>query len=65
MDNDESCDSYNKSFSSTLDLITSKNIPYNPLTTNSNAVVRTMLERAGVKNVKPVVWAPGWNTTLF
>jgi hypothetical protein len=65
VDNDESCDSYNKSFGSTLDLITSKNVPYNPFTTNSNATVRTILERAGIKGVKPIVWAPGWSTRLF
>jgi hypothetical protein len=65
VDDDNPCDSYNASFGNTLNLITGKNIPYNPFTTNSNATVRTMLERVGIKGIKPVVWAPGWYTELF
>lgn len=65
VDNDASCDSYNGSFGGTLDAITGQNIPYNPFSTNSNATVRAMLERAGIRGVKPLVRAPGWNTPLF
>ena len=44
---------------------TNKNVPYNPFMTNSNATVRTLLERVGIRGVKPIVWAPGWSTRLF
>jgi hypothetical protein len=44
--------------------IEAANIPYNPLSTNSNATAREALERAGYPNVEPAAWAPGWNTQL-
>lgn len=65
VDDDESCDEYNKSFGGSLSAIDAEAIVYNPLTTNSNAVVRTLLERAGISTPKPIVWVPGWNTKLF
>ena len=65
VDNDAPCDSYNERFSGTLELIGRTNIPYDPFGANSNATVQAMLERAGIRGVKPVVRAPDWNTPLF
>ena len=39
-------------------------IPYNPLSTNSNATAREVIERGGFKSPTPPVWAPGWSTPL-
>ena len=39
-------------------------IPYNPFSTNSNAVAREGLERSGLPAGSPPVWAPGWGTRL-
>jgi RHS repeat-associated protein len=65
VDNNESCDKYNKSFSATADAINAANIGYNPLTTNSNAVVTEMLRKAGIPVPAPIVLAHGWGTRLI
>jgi hypothetical protein len=39
-------------------------INYMPVERNSNSTVREALERAGYPDVRPVVWAPAWNTQL-
>ena len=41
-------------------------VPYNPVTTNSNAAVSSVLSRTGLgtKMTKTPVWAPGWSTNL-
>jgi len=54
----------NTNFSKTLQDIGNASIPYNPLSTNSNAVVRETLERNGFNSGTPPVWAPGWGTPL-
>jgi RHS repeat-associated protein len=56
--------SLNNSFVDELQLIDAADIPYNPFTTNSNAVVRTLLQSAGLNPSNPPVSAPGWNTRL-
>ncbi len=40
------------------------NIPYNPLSTNSNAYVTNALQSIGVPTPKAPVWAPGAGTNL-
>ena len=64
LDNDEPCDKYIASFAATAAAINGANIAYNPLTTNSNAVVSNMLRRAGIPVPRPAVRAYGWGTTL-
>ena len=58
------CDSVEAQLSRALNEIEAANIPYNPLSTNSNATAREALERVGYPNVDPAAWAPGWNTQL-
>ena len=65
LDNDDSCDSYNAGFDKALGDIQRAGIPYNPFSSNSNAVVRTVLERSGITPPKPSAWAPGWKTKLL
>jgi len=64
LDNDEPCDKYLASFAATASAINAANIAYNPLSTNSNAVVSTMLRRAGIPIPRPAVRAYGWGSTL-
>ncbi len=63
VNDDKDCAEYNKSFSGTLGAIEDAAIPYNPLTTNSNATVGTMLRRAGIR-IRPVARAIGFDQTL-
>ena len=56
---------YNQTFVDTLERINSALIPYNPLSTNSNAVARTVLQDSGLNPTKPSGWAPGWDTNLY
>jgi hypothetical protein len=65
VNDDKDCAEYNSSFSRSLSDIEAAAIPYNPLTTNSNAVVGTLLRRAGIKGVKPVVRAFGFDVDLL
>jgi RHS repeat-associated protein len=65
VDDDQPCDRYDAAFTFALGILENARIPYNPLTTNSNAAVRYMLETARIKYGRPPVWAPGWNTDLF
>ncbi|MFZ0708221.1 MAG: RHS repeat-associated core domain-containing protein, partial [Candidatus Korobacteraceae bacterium] len=44
--------------------LNSANIPYNPLSTNSNAYVTNALQSIGVPTPKAPVWAPGAGTNL-
>jgi RHS repeat-associated protein len=44
--------------------LNSANIPYNPLSTNSNAYVTNALQSIGVQTPKAPVWAPGAGTNL-
>lgn len=64
VDNDDSCDGLNASLGSALSAIGAANIPYNPFSSNSNATVRQVLVNSGINVGKPIVWAPGWNTSL-
>lgn len=64
LDNAASCANYDARFERILMSINQARIPYRPLTTNSNAFVRTTLERAGLIPGSPPVWAPGWDTEL-
>jgi len=65
VNNDEPCESYLGSLAETMRLIRNAGIPYNPFSSNSNAVVSTGLKRAGIPLAKPPVLAPGWDTTLL
>lgn len=60
-----SCDATERNLTRHLGEIDDVQIPYNPLSTNSNATAHTILERSGIHaGVKTPVWAPGWNTRL-
>jgi hypothetical protein len=65
VDDSAPCDGYVASFARTLGAIENRRIAYNPFTTNSNAVVRELLAKAGLTPGAPIVWAPGWNTVLL
>jgi hypothetical protein len=39
-------------------------IAYGVFTPNSNSVVRTLLRTCSIREVKPNVWAPGWETVI-
>jgi len=64
LDNNAACGPYDARFEQIMRDIQNASIPYNPLTTNSNAVAREALERAGLNPGRPPVWTPGWNTRL-
>ena len=51
-------------FSSELDKISLRQIPYKLLDQNSNSVARTLLENCSVPAEKPVKLAVGWDTIL-
>ncbi len=51
-------------FDTTAARIEAAGIPYQLLTVNSNSVIRTLLNRCSIPEVKPAVWAPGWETVL-
>jgi RHS repeat-associated protein len=65
VDDSAPCNGYVASFTHTLAAIANRAIPYNPFTTNSNAVVRELLAKAGLRPGTPIVWAPGWSTVLL
>ena len=52
-------------FDSTSNQIESANIPYGVFTPNSNSVIRTLLHSCTIQEVKPNVWAPGWETYIL
>jgi RHS repeat-associated protein len=62
-DDNEPC-GCNSAFASTLNNIQNAQIPYNPLSTNSNATARAVLQGGGFNPPTPPVWAPGWSTPL-
>jgi len=64
VDDKKDCKEYEDSFTKTLDEIKAKKIPYNPLTTNSNAVAYTMLENAGITGVRASVTVIGFGLNL-
>ena len=39
-------------------------VPYNPISTNSNATAYDLLKTIGLRPPSPKVWAPGWDTAL-
>ena len=51
-------------FDSTSYRIESGNIAYGLFTPNSNSVIRTLLNKCSISEVKPNVWAPGWETVI-
>ncbi len=59
-----SCDAIEGVFAAEADRIEAARIPYSPFGPNSNTTVRTLLEAAGITDVTPVVWAPGWNHAM-
>ncbi len=59
-----SCDRIEAQFERHMDDIEAARINYMPLNQNSNSTVREALERAGYPDVRPVQWAPAWNTQL-
>lgn len=58
------CDAVDARLAAAVDDIEAARINYMPLGQNSNSTVREALERAGYPDVRPVVWAPAWNTQL-
>jgi hypothetical protein len=52
-------------FDSTSYQIEAANIPYGVFTPNSNSVIRTLLHSCSIREVKPNVWAPGWETYIL
>jgi RHS repeat-associated protein len=63
LNDDQPC-ACNPCFDKILQAIQNSKIPYNPLSTNSNAVISTILQACGFGTPNPPVWAPGWGTTL-
>ena len=63
-DDDKACDELNKKLGSAMQAIEDKAVPYNPFTQNSNSTVREALERSGLRQPVPPVWAPAWQTQL-
>lgn len=59
-----SCDAIEATFAAEADRIEAAQIPYEPTGPNSNTTVRVLLEAAGIADVIPVVWAPGWNHAM-
>ncbi len=58
------CNRIEGEFRRHMDDIEAARTNYMPLNQNSNSTVRETLERAGYPNVKPVAWAPAWDTQL-
>jgi len=48
LNNDAPCDPFDASFEETMKDIQNASIPYNPISTNSNAVAYEALKRAGL-----------------
>jgi hypothetical protein len=51
-------------FDNTAERIEAGNIAYGVFTPNSNSVIRTLLHACSIREVKPNVWAPGWETVI-
>jgi RHS repeat-associated protein len=65
LSNDESCKKYHLRMGAEMLRINYTEAPYNPLGRNSNSVARTLLRSIGIKNVRPPVWVPGWDSDLY
>lgn len=65
VNDDKSCDGYNKSFGETVDLVNGAARPYNPFTQNSNSFVGTALGRAGLSIPGTHPWVPGLGNNLL
>ncbi len=64
LNNSEPCTCVNSSFEQTLQNIQNAQIPYNPLSTNTNATARELIQHGGLPVPVPPVWVPGWSTPL-
>jgi RHS repeat-associated protein len=64
LSNDAPCGPYNSQLNQALNQIQNANIPYNPLSTNSNATVSNALQQAGLPVPTPPVRVPGWGHSL-
>jgi RHS repeat-associated protein len=64
LDDSSSCESYDAGFEREIRAIQSANIPYHPLSRNSNATGTEILIRNGFAPGPPPVRAPGWGTRL-
>jgi hypothetical protein len=64
LSNDLPASSYIQGFQQFDTGLNQGNIPYNPLSTNSNAYVTNALQSIGVPTPKAPVWAPGAGTNL-
>jgi RHS repeat-associated protein len=64
LNNSEPCTCTNNNFAQTLQNIQNAQIPYNPLSTNSNATARDVILNSGLPVPIPPVWVPGWSTPL-
>lgn len=67
VDDDKPASYYLGRLKKEADRINQLSVPYNPLTTNSNAAARSMLEGAGIPlppSEQMPRWVPGWGTKL-
>jgi RHS repeat-associated protein len=64
LDNDQPCGCIEKCLGNNLLQIDNANIPYNGLTSNSNATAYTLLKNCGLSPPAPPVLAPGYNFPL-
>ena len=65
VDDDKPASYYLSKLKKAADDINKLQVPYNPLSTNSNAAAHEMLKRAGIPRPKEIPWwLPGWGTKL-
>ena len=68
LDNDCSCELWNRCLRNNLLQIEASGIPYNPFSSNSNATITEIARNCGLsppRKPPAPVWAPGWNTDLI
>jgi hypothetical protein len=65
LNNNCRCDAYAKCFEKVLSNIQNARVPYDPTSSNSNAVASTLLQQCLGRRFSPPVFSPGWNYPLF
>ena len=65
LNDNEPCACHNAAFAKAMQAIQNAQIPYNPLSANSNATVSTTMQQGGFSPGTPSVWAPGWGTPML
>ena len=66
VDDGKPCSCYNNSFANTINRIDASNIPYSPVFQNSNSLVETMFNNAGlnVPTLSQLFWTPAYSNDL-